>query len=139
MPSPTSPNPLSLFDVAGRAMSAQLVRMNASASNLANAGSVAGTADAAYRPLRPVFAEELDKSSGLASVRVTGVYRQDAAPIRTHDPDHPLADANGDVWATPVDENAELVEMMESARQYQNVVEAMQTAKQLMLETMRMK
>jgi flagellar basal-body rod protein FlgC len=113
--------------------------MNASASNLANAGSVAASADTAYRPLRPVFAEELDRSSGLSAVRVTGVYRSDAAPIRTHDPDHPLADANGDVWATPVDENAEMVEMMESARQYQNVVEAMQTAKQLMLETMRMK
>jgi flagellar basal-body rod protein FlgC len=143
MPSPahsaSGSNPLSLFDVAGRAMSAQLVRMNASASNLANAGSVAATSEAAYRPLRPVFAEELDKSSGLSSVRVTGVYRQDSNPIRRHDPDHPLADANGDVWATPVDENAELVEMMESARQYQNVVEAMQTAKQLMLETMRMK
>jgi len=130
---------MSLFDVAGRAMSAQLVRMNASASNLANAGSVAATAEGAYRPLRPVFAEELDRSSGLATVRVTGVYRSDTAPVRMHDPDHPLADANGDVWATPVDENAELVEMMESARQYQNVVEAMQTAKQLMLETMRMK
>ncbi len=141
MPLPTnSPTrPMSLFDVAGRAMSAQLVRMNASASNLANAGNVAGTAEAAYRPLRPVFAAELDRSSGMATVRVTGIYRQDTAPVRTHDPDHPLADANGDVWAAPVDENAEMVEMMESARQYQNVVEAMQTAKQLMLETMRMK
>ena len=131
--------PLSLFDVTARAMSAQLVRMNTSASNLANAGNVAASKDAAYRPLRPVFAEELDRTSGLATVRVSGVYRSDAAPVRTHDPDHPLADANGDVWAAPVDENAELVEMMESARQYQNVVEAMQTAKQLMLETMRMK
>lgn len=134
-----SGHPLSLFDVTARAMSAQLVRMNASASNLANAGNVAANADAAYRPLRPVFAEELDRSSGLSAVRVTGVYRSDAAPVRTHDPDHPLADANGDVWAAPVDENAEMVEMLESARQYQNVVEAMQTAKQLMLETMRMK
>jgi flagellar basal-body rod protein FlgC len=136
---PAPARPLTLFDVAARAMSAQLVRMNASASNLANAGSVAGSAETAYRPLRPVFAEELDRSSGLSTVKVTGVYRQDAAPVRTHDPDHPLADANGDVWAAPVDENAEQVEIMESARQYQNVVEAMQTAKQLMLETMRMK
>ncbi len=132
-------SPLSLFDITARAMSAQLVRMNTSASNLANAGNVAASKEAAYRPLRPVFAEELDRSSGLSTVRVAGVYRSDAAPVRTHDPDHPLADANGDVWAAPVDENAELVEMMESARQYQNVVEAMQTAKQLMLETMRMK
>lgn len=135
----TPGQPLSLFDITARAMSAQLVRMNASASNLANAGNVAASQDAAYRPLRPVFAEELDRSSGLTTVRVTGVFRSDAAPVRTHDPDHPLADANGDVWAAPVDESAEMVEMLESARQYQNVVEAMQTAKQLMLETMRMK
>ena len=129
--------PLSLFDVTARAMSAQLVRMNASASNLANAGNIAASKDAAYRPLRPVFAEELDRTSGLATVRVAGVYRSEAAPVRMHDPDHPLADANGDIWEAPVDENAELVEMMESARQYQNLVQALQTAKQLMLETLR--
>ncbi|WP_068078148.1 flagellar basal body rod protein FlgC [Novosphingobium lentum] len=131
--------PLSLFDVAQRAMSAQLVRMNAAASNLANAGTVSGSEQDAYRPLRPVFAEELDKSSGLSTVKVAGVYRSSATPIREHDPDHPLADANGDVWSAPVDENAEMVEMMESSRQYQNVVEALQTAKQLMLDTVRMK
>ena len=132
-------SPLTLFDVATRAMSAQLVRMNAAASNLANAGSVAGSADEAYRPLRPVFGSELDAASGLSTVRVAGVYRSGAAPLRTHEPDNPLADANGDVWTAPVDESAEMVEMMESARQYQNMVEALSTAKQLMLETMRMK
>lgn len=131
--------PLTLFGVTGRAMSAQLVRMNAAASNLANAGNVAGSEAQAYRPLRPVFAEELDARSGLATVKVQGVYRTDTTAVRTHDPDNPLADANGDVWGTPVDENAEMVEMMEASRQYQNVVEAMQTAKQLMLDTMRMK
>jgi len=130
---------MSLFDVAGRAMSAQLVRMNASASNLANAGTVAASEQEAYRPLRPVFAQQLDTATGLSTVKVTGVYQSNAAPIRTHDPDHPLADANGDTWGAPVDENAEMVEMLEASRQYQNVVEAMQTAKQLMLETMRMK
>lgn len=139
MGNPLSRNPMTLFEVAGRAMSAQLVRMNASASNLANAGTVSASEEAAYRPVRPVFAEQLDKQTGLSTVRVSGLMRENAAPIRTHNPDHPLADANGDVWAAPVDENAEMIEMLESSRQYQNVVEAMQTAKQLMLETMRMK
>lgn len=133
------PNPMSLFDVAGRAMSAQLVRMNASASNLANAGTVSASEQEAYRPLRPVFAQQLDQATGLSTVKVQGVYRTTATPIRTHDPDNPMADANGDTWGAPVDENAEMVEMLEASRQYQNVVEAMQTAKQLMLETMRMK
>ena len=131
--------PMTLFDVAQRAMSAQLVRMNAAASNLANAGSVAGSEEGAYRPLRTVFAEQLDQASGLSTVRVAGVIREDAPAVKEHNPDHPLADANGDVWASPVDENAEMVEMLESSRQYQNLVEALSTAKQLMLETMRLK
>ena len=133
------PAPLSLFSLAQRGLSAQLVRMNAAASNLANAGSVAGSEAGAYKPLRPVFASSLDPSTGLATVDVKGVVRSTAAAIREHNPDHPLADANGDVWTAPVDENAEMVEMLDSSRHYQNLVEALSTAKQLMLETMRMK
>ncbi len=131
--------PASIFDVAQRGMSAQLVRMNAAASNLANAGTVSGSEAETYRPIRAVFAEDLDRASGMASVKVSGVVRENAAAIRQHDPDHPLADANGDVWTAPVDENAEMVEMLESSRQYQNLVDALSTAKQLMLETMRLK
>ena len=78
-------------------------------------------------------------ASGLATVNVTSVMRSSAAPTREHNPDHPLADANGDIWTSPVDENAEMVEMLDASRQYQNLVEALTTAKQLMLETMRMK
>ncbi|MDE8651152.1 flagellar basal body rod protein FlgC [Novosphingobium album (ex Liu et al. 2023)] len=133
------PQPFTLFDLAQRGMSAQLVRMNAAASNLANAGTVASSEQATYRPIRAVFSEDLDRASGLATVKVQAVTREDAAPIREHNPDHPLADANGDIWQAPVDENAEMVEMLESARQYQNLVEALSTAKQLMLETMRLK
>lgn len=135
----TMSGPMTLFDIGQRAMSAQLVRMNAAASNLANAGSVAGSEEEAYRPLRPVFAEQLDAASGMSTVRVDAVQRADVAPVRRHEPGHPLADADGYVWASPVDENAEMVEMLEASRQYQNMVEAMSTAKQLMLDTMRMK
>jgi flagellar basal-body rod protein FlgC len=132
-------NPMSIFDVAQQALSAQMVRMNASASNLANAGAVAGSAEAAYRPLQPVFAEVLDQTNGLSTVRVAGIRRSTAAPNRVHDPGHPLADANGDVWTAPVDENAEMVEMLDSSRNYQNLVEAVSTAKQLILDTVRLK
>ena len=131
--------PLSLFGLAQRGLSAQLVRMNAAASNLANAGTVSGSEATAYKPLRPVFAATLDQANGLSTVDVKGVVRSTAAAIREHNPDHPLADENGDVWTAPVDENAEMVEMLDSSRQYQNLVEALSTAKQLMLETMRMK
>lgn len=132
-------NPASLFQVVQRGMSAQMVRMNAAASNIANSGTVASSEAEAYRPVRAVFAQELDSASGLSSVRVSEVRQADVAAIRRHDPDHPLADANGDVWEAGIDESAEMVEIMESARQYQNLVEAMQTAKQLMLDTIRSK
>lgn len=131
--------PMTLFDLAQRGMSAQLVRMNAAASNLANASTVSSSENGTYRPIRAVFAEELDNRSGLASVNVRSVVRENTAAIKEHNPDHPLADGNGDIWKTPVDENAEMVEMLESARQYQNLVEALSTAKQLMLDTMRLK
>ena len=133
----TMGTPANLFTTVQRGMSAQLVRMNAATSNLANAGSVAGSEQAAYRPIRPVFAAEVDRATGLSSVRVAGVTPGDASPIRRHDPDHPLADADGFVWEAPVDETGEMVEIMESARHYQNLVEALQTAKQLMIDTMR--
>lgn len=130
--------PMTIFDLAGRAMSAQLVRLNASASNLANAGSVAGSADAVYRPTRPVFRTEIDKATGLATVRIDRIAKMEAAAVRTHDPNHPLADENGDVWTSPVDETQEMVEMMDSARQYQNLIEVLQTTKTLTLDTMRL-
>jgi len=133
------PEPMNLFGLVQRGMSAQLVRMNAAASNLANAGAVAGSEQEAYRALRPVFGEQLDRASGYSSVSVAGITRAETAPTKRHDPTHPMADANGDVWEAAVDETAEMVEIMESSRQYQNLVEAMQTAKQLMLETMRIK
>jgi len=93
--------PTSFFEIGQRAMSAQLVRMNTAASNLANAGSVAGSEAEAYRPMRTVFEQELDRATGLSSVRVDGVVREDVAPIRRHEPGHPLADENGDVWVAP--------------------------------------
>lgn len=129
--------PMNIFDIAGRAMSAQLVRLNATASNLANAGAVAGSQDQAYRAIRPVFSVDA-QAPGVATVRVDRVVTSDQQATRRHDPGHPLADANGDVWEAGVDSSAELVEMVESARMYQNNVQVLQTAKSLMLDTIRL-
>ena len=132
-------NDLNIFSVAGRAMSAQQVRMNTAASNLANASAVASNEGEAYRPIKAVFATQLDQSTGLATVNVSGIVRSTTPALRQHDPGNPMADENGDVWGAPVDENAEMVEMLNSSRQYQNLVETLSTAKQLMLDTVRMK
>ncbi len=128
---------MNLFSLTERAMSAQMVRMNAATSNLANAGSIARSEGEAYRPIRTVFSSELDRASGMASVSAGALVRADTAPTKRHDPGHPLADAQGNVWEAAIDESGEMIEIMESARQYQNLVQALQTAKQLMLETLR--
>lgn len=127
--------PLSAFDIAGRAMGAQLVRLNAIASNLANAGSLAGTEDSAFRALRPVFATQY--AGNTATVNVARMVRT-GTPEHRHEPDHPLADINGNVWSAAVDPNQELVEMMEAARQYSNNVEVLATSRSLALETLRL-
>lgn len=130
--------PLTIFDVAGRAMSAQLVRMNTTASNLANAGGVSTTEAAAYRSLKPVFRTSYDQASGLATVDVKQVVTAGPAPTKRHDPNHPMADANGDVFEAAVDETREMIDMLETARNYRNNVEVMQTAKSLILDTLRL-
>lgn len=129
-------NNLSVFDIASRAMSAQMVRLNTSASNLANAGSVAGSKAEAFRAIKPVFSSVTDRP-GVATVRVDEVVASNVEPTKRHDPNHPKADKDGNVWDAGVDQAQELVEMMETARLYQNNVQVMQTAKSLTLETLR--
>jgi flagellar basal-body rod protein FlgC len=131
-------DPLTIFQVAGKAMSAQLLRMNTTASNLANAGGIASSEAAAYRTMKPVFRTEYDKATGLATVNVESVVTAGATPTKRYDPSHPMADQDGNIWESAVDETRELVDMMETARTYQNNVEVMQTAKSLILDTLKM-
>lgn len=130
-------SPLSVFDIAGRAMSAQMVRLNTTASNLANAGSVSGTKESAFKALRPVFTP-VTEGKGIATVKVGSILTSKDEAVQKHMPDHPLADANGDVWEANVDSAAEMVDMLETARAYQNNVQVMQTAKSLTLDTLRL-
>lgn len=128
---------MSIFDISGRAMAAQLVRLNTTASNLANANSVSTTKEGAFRALKPVF-KTVQGGDGIATVQVSQVVASQTDPTKRHDPGNPLADKNGDVWDAGVDQAGELVEMMETARQYQNNVQVLQTAKSLTLDTLRL-
>lgn len=128
--------PMNVFDIAGRAMSAQLVRLNTTASNLANAGSIAGSEKDAFRALKPIF-RAIGEEAGMATVQVDRVVASATQPTRRYEPNHPLADADGNVWEAGIDSNAEMVEMIEAARQYQNNVQVLETAKSLILDTIR--
>jgi flagellar basal-body rod protein FlgC len=127
---------MNVFDIAGRAMSAQLVRLNTTASNMANAGSIAGSEKDAFRALKPIF-RAIGDEAGVATVQVDRVIASDTQPTKRHDPNHPLADKDGNIWEAGVDSNAEMVEMVEAARQYQNNVQVLETAKSLILDTIR--
>ena len=130
--------PMTIFQVAGRAMSAQLTRMNTTASNLANAGGIAGSAEGAYKTMKPVFRTSFDHATGLSTVDVESIVTAGEAPTMRYDPSNPMADKDGNVFEAAVDETRELVDMMETARTYQNNVEVMQTAKSLIIDTLKM-
>ncbi|WP_459618382.1 flagellar basal body rod protein FlgC [Bordetella sp. 2513F-2] len=131
---------LSIFDIAGSALSAQSQRMNVSASNMANAESVVGPDGQPYRARQVVF--QVNPPAGQAlgqeigGVRVAGVV-QDPSPLKqVYDPNHPLADEQGYIYMPNVDPVAETVNMIAASRSYQANVEVLNTAKQLMLKTL---
>jgi flagellar basal-body rod protein FlgC len=129
-----------IFDIAGAGMSAQSVRLNTVASNLANAESVSGNPASVYRAHHPVFqatpATEADGSG--AGVAVRGIVESQAAPERRYDPANPLADGNGYVYAPNVNTVEEMVDMISASRSYQNNVEVMNTARNLLLATLKL-
>lgn len=126
-----------VFDIAGSAVSAQSMRLNTTASNLANADSVAGDAESVYRARHPVFqAVSLPGGGPGMGVRMLGVVESDAPASVRQDPGHPLANADGEVFAANVDPVAELVNMISASRSYQTNVEVMNTSKTLLLRTL---
>lgn len=131
-------SPLNIFQVSGRAMSAQMVRMNTTASNMANAGAISSSPDTAYRSIKPIFKTYYDKQSGMATVDVQSVVAAGEGPTKRYDPGNPLADKDGNVWESAVEQSRELVDMLEAARAYQNNVEVMQTAKTLITDTLKL-
>lgn len=129
-----------IFDIAGAGMSAQSVRLNTVASNLANAESVSGDANAVYKAKHPVFqAVQPEKAEDIGnSVQVLGIVESQAAPEQRYDPGNPLADANGYVYAPNVNTVEEMVDMISASRSYQNNVEVMNTARNLLLATLKL-
>lgn len=130
---------LPIFDVAGSAMNAQSVRLSTVASNLANADSVSGDPNAVFRAKQPVFsAEPVAGNPALAGVQVTQVAESTAAPLKRYEPGHPLADAQGYVYAPDVDPVAQMVDLISASRSYQANVEVFNSAKELALATLNM-
>lgn len=130
-----------IFDISGRAMSAQLLRLNTVASNLANANNVSGSAEDAYRAIKPVFETKYAESfenSGVATVDAVNVKAINRQPEKVFMPEHPKADNEGFIYNAAVNVEEEMVEMLEASRQYQNNIEVISTLRALMMRTIQM-
>ena len=126
-----------LFAISGSAVSAQAKRLNVVASNLANADSVAGPDGQPYKARQVNFqAQYLGQEA--AGVQVTGITETDAPARRVHEPGNPLADAEGYVTHSNVSVVDEMVNMISASRAYQNNIEVMNTARQLLAKTLQL-
>jgi flagellar basal-body rod protein FlgC len=130
---------LRIFDVAGSAMAAQSMRLNITASNLANADSVSGDPRKVYRARHPVFAvQAFDQDRGDAStgVRMLGVVESRGAPAVRYEPNNPLADAQGRIYASSVNSVEEMANMLSASRSYQSSLAVLETSRDLILRTL---
>lgn len=133
---------LSIFDIAGSGMNAQSLRLNLVASNISNANSVGSNETDVYKARHPVFAAELNnainKQNATSKVNVLGVVEDKSAPVMEYSPNHPLANKDGYIFKSNVNTVEEMANMMSASRSYQNNVEVLNTAKQMMLQTLKM-
>ncbi|RZL86330.1 MAG: flagellar basal body rod protein FlgC [Variovorax sp.] len=130
------PSTMNIFGVAGSAMAAQSQRMNVTASNLANAESVAGPDGQAYRAKQVVFEVDGSGRQDIGGVRVSGVV-EDPSPLKTvYDPKNPHANTEGYVTMPNVNVVEEMTNMISASRSYQANVEVLNTAQTLMVKTL---
>jgi flagellar basal-body rod protein FlgC len=138
---------MSLFDVfsvSGSAMNAETIRLNTTTSNLANAETVNGDATKVYRARHPVFQAmmdsegDLDEQGASSGVRILGVVESNTPPLRTYQPDNPLADKDGYVFTSNVNTIEEMANMISANRSFATNVEAVNTARDLLLKVISM-
>jgi len=118
------------------------VRLNLVASNIANANSVSSSAGDVYKSRQPVFGAELknviDAQNAASKVEIRGIVESKAPAVMEYAPNHPMADKDGYIFKPNVNSVEEMANMMSASRSYQNNIEVLNTAKQMMLQTLKM-
>ncbi len=130
-----------IFDTAASGMSAQSLRLNLVASNMANVDAVSSSLEETYRARQPVFKamlNQLNPDDPAVGVRMQGVV-ESKSPLRMeYLPDHPMANEDGYIFRPNVNMVEEMANMISASRSYQSNVEVINAAKQLMSATLRM-
>ncbi len=130
-----------VFDIAGSGMSAQMLRLNTIASNLANADTISTNENDVYQARHPVFEsvmQDMGNTDDVATVRVRGIMQEQTAAIPQYRPNHPLANDDGFVFSPAIDSIAEMADMISASRSYQNNIEVLSTVKEMTLRTLQM-
>ncbi|NOZ11351.1 MAG: flagellar basal body rod protein FlgC [Gammaproteobacteria bacterium] len=130
---------LNVFSISGSAMSANSLRLNVTASNLANAESISSSVNTTYRARHPVFSAVFnpDRMDGVSTGVATLGVVESAAPLQKHhQPDHPMADDKGYIYTSNVNSIEEMANMLAASRAYENNVEVINTSKQLLIRTL---
>ena len=131
-----------IFDISGSGMHAQNLRLNLTASNMANADSVASKPEDAYKSRQAVFSAMLqnsfDQNSAGTGVQSLGVVESQAEHAMRYEPDHPLANEEGYIFESNVDSIEEMANMISASRSYQTNVEVLNTSKKLLLQTLKL-
>ena len=126
-----------VFDISGSALYAQTVRLNTTASNMANVESASSSTANTYRARHSVFATQLAAADEeAAGVAVLGIVESQTPLRREYRPDHPLADQNGYVNMPNVNQVEEMANMISASRSYQSNVEVLNTSKQMLMRTL---
>jgi len=129
---------LANFEISGSAISAQSVRLNTTASNMANSESVASSADEAYRTRQPVFQAMMKDQNSPAEVgvRMLGIVENPAGIMRQYAPNHAMANEEGYIYGNNVNAVEEMANMISASRAYQNNVEVLNTSRDLLLRAL---
>jgi flagellar basal-body rod protein FlgC len=127
---------LNIFEISGSAMTAQSVRLNTIASNLANADSTASAPENTYKAKHVVFEAHPIGESKSTGVKIQKIIEDTSAPRMMHNPAHPNANSEGFVSLPNVNITQQMVDMISTSRAYQNNVETMNAAKSMLLKTL---
>jgi len=130
-----------IAQIAGSAMTAQTIRLNTIASNLANAQSASGSEAEVYRARKPVFAAVLGGSqSGDAGIGVQVLdVVQSTEPLRkAYEPGNPQANDDGMVFYPNVNPVAEMTDMMSASRAFETSVEVLGRVKAMQQSLLRL-
>jgi len=129
-----------VFDISATGMSAQSVRLNTTASNIANADSVSSSVDQTYRARHPVFAAQMQKAAAdqpqSVGVQVLGVVESNKPLNVEYSPNHPMADKDGYIYKPNVNVIEEMTNMISASRAYQTNVQLAESAKNMVNKTL---